>query len=81
MQGDSIRVTLLVTQAFEQLGISYAVGGSLASSLHGVMRSTLWTNQTKDTQSVIPSAARNPFDDPFKIVTIGISPFSRNDTQ
>jgi hypothetical protein len=41
MQGDSIRVTLLVTDVFEGLGIRYAVGGSLSSSLHGVMRSTL----------------------------------------
>jgi hypothetical protein len=41
VQGDSTSVTLLVTQTFERLGIRYAVGGSLASSLHGVMRSTL----------------------------------------
>ena len=41
MQGDSTHVTLLVTQALERLGVPYAVGGSLASSLHGVMRSTL----------------------------------------
>jgi len=41
MPGDSIRVTLLVTDVFEKLGIQYAVGGSLSSSLHGVMRSTL----------------------------------------
>lgn len=41
MQGDSIRVTLLVTDVFEKLGVRYAVGGSLSSSLHGVMRSTL----------------------------------------
>jgi len=41
MHGDSIRVTLLVTQALEKIGIPYAVGGSLSSSLHGVMRSTL----------------------------------------
>lgn len=41
MQGESTRVTLLVTQTLEDLGIPYAVGGSLASSLHGVMRSTL----------------------------------------
>jgi len=41
MQGESTRVTLLVTQTLERLGIPYAVGGSLASSLHGVMRSTL----------------------------------------
>ena len=41
MLGEIARVTLRVTQAFEQLGIPYAVGGSVASSLHGVMRSTL----------------------------------------
>jgi hypothetical protein len=41
MQGEATRVTLLVTQTLESLGIPYAVGGSLASSVHGVMRSTL----------------------------------------
>lgn len=41
VQGEATRITLLVTQTLEQIGISYAVGGSLASSLHGVMRSTL----------------------------------------
>jgi hypothetical protein len=41
MQGEATRITLLVTQTLERLGIRYAVGGSLASSLHGVMRSTL----------------------------------------
>jgi hypothetical protein len=39
--GRSVRVALLVTDAFEELGVRYAVGGSLSSSLHGVMRSTL----------------------------------------
>jgi len=39
--GDSVRVTLLVTDALEELGVRYAVGGSLSSSLHGMMRSTL----------------------------------------
>jgi hypothetical protein len=41
MQSESTRITLLVTHALEQIGIPYVVGGSLASSLHGVMRSTL----------------------------------------
>jgi len=41
MPGDSTRVMLLVTQAFERMGIPYAVGGSIASSLHGMMRSTV----------------------------------------
>ena len=41
MQGEATRITLLVTHTLEQIGIPYAVGGSFASSLHGIMRSTL----------------------------------------
>jgi hypothetical protein len=41
VHGESIRVTLLATQAMEEIGIPYAVGGYLASSMHGVRRSTL----------------------------------------
>ncbi len=41
MRGDSVRVILLVKNALEKMSIRYAVGGSLSSSLHGVMRSTL----------------------------------------
>jgi len=41
MQGEAARITLLVTKTLEQIGVPHAVGGSLASSLHGVMRSTL----------------------------------------
>jgi hypothetical protein len=41
MPAEATRITLLVTQTLERLHIPYAVGGSLASSLHGVMRSTL----------------------------------------
>lgn len=41
MPGETTRITLLAAQALERIGIPYAVGGSLASSLYGVMRSTL----------------------------------------
>jgi hypothetical protein len=41
MQNDATHITIFVTRTLEELGILYAVGGSLASSLHGVMRSTL----------------------------------------
>ena len=41
MQGDAIRMTLLVTDVLEKMGIPYAVGGSMASSVHGIMRSTM----------------------------------------
>ena len=35
-----LRAALLVARAFESLGLRYLVGGSLASSLHGVPRSS-----------------------------------------
>lgn len=41
MNGEASRITLLVARVLEQIGIPYAVGGSLASSLHGIMRSTI----------------------------------------
>jgi hypothetical protein len=37
---DPLYVTQLVTDVFESLDIPYAVGGSLASSLHGIPRAT-----------------------------------------
>jgi hypothetical protein len=37
---EAIRITLLVTHVLDQLGVSHAVVGSLASSLHGIPRST-----------------------------------------
>jgi len=50
MQGEATRITLLVTQTLERLGVTYALGGSLASSLHGVMRSTLDVDIVADMQ-------------------------------
>lgn len=38
---DPLRVVLRVAQALERLGVPYALGGSLASSLHGLPRATL----------------------------------------
>ncbi|HEX5836348.1 MAG TPA: hypothetical protein VFY26_00865 [Anaerolineales bacterium] len=48
MPAEATRNTLLVTQTLERLHIPYAVGGSLASSLHGVMRSTLGVDIVAD---------------------------------
>jgi len=41
MLSEPILVTLAVTDVLEELGVPYAVGGSLASAFHGVMRATL----------------------------------------
>jgi hypothetical protein len=37
---EAIRITLLVSRALDHLGVAHAVVGSLASSLHGIPRST-----------------------------------------
>ena len=41
MPPEPIAVMLLVTDAFEKLGVRYVVGGSLASSMYGVVRATV----------------------------------------
>ncbi|MCB9418676.1 MAG: hypothetical protein H6667_02650 [Ardenticatenaceae bacterium] len=40
MQNEPIEVTLKVTAVFEKLGIPYLIGGSLASALYGMVRTT-----------------------------------------
>ncbi|NQT26579.1 hypothetical protein HQ585_14590 [candidate division KSB1 bacterium] len=40
MQNEPVEVTLKVTGVFEKLGIPYLIGGSLASTLHGMVRTT-----------------------------------------
>jgi hypothetical protein len=37
---EPIQITRRIAKAFESLGISYFIGGSLASSLHGIPRAT-----------------------------------------
>ena len=40
MQNEPIEVTLRVTAVLENLGVPYLIGGSLASTLHGMIRTT-----------------------------------------
>jgi len=41
MLAEPIAVTMMVTDALDALGVPYAIGGSLASAVHGVMRATM----------------------------------------
>jgi hypothetical protein len=41
MPAEPVQVTLLVIEALEDLGIPYLIGGSLASAVHGVIRTTM----------------------------------------
>lgn len=40
MQNEPVEVTLKVTDVLEKLGIPYLIGGSLASTLYGMLRTT-----------------------------------------
>jgi len=40
MADDALRATVAVVEALERAGVDYCLGGSLASSLHGIPRST-----------------------------------------
>ena len=48
MQSEPVAVTLLVIQAMETLDVPYLIGGSLASAVHGVVRTTLDTDLVAD---------------------------------
>jgi hypothetical protein len=48
LNDEPIRVTLLVAEILEKLGIKYVIGGSLASALHGVARATMDTDIVAD---------------------------------
>lgn len=48
MLPEPIAVTLLVVDALEQVGATYVIGGSLASTIHGVVRTTLDTDILAD---------------------------------
>jgi hypothetical protein len=41
MVSEPIQVTLKVVTAFEDIGIHYLIGGSLASAVHGIIRATM----------------------------------------
>lgn len=50
MLPEQIAVTMLVVDALEALGAPYAIGGSFASALHGVMRATMDVDLVADLQ-------------------------------
>jgi hypothetical protein len=59
MLTEQIAVTLGVAESLEALGVSYAIGGSFASALHGVMRATMGADLVADlhTEQIEPLAA------------------------
>ncbi len=48
MLSEPIAVTLLVIDVFEQMGVDYVIGGSLASARHGLARATMDSDLVAD---------------------------------
>lgn len=47
---EALRVTLLVTSILDDLGIPYVIGGSMASIIHGMLRTTMDVDIVADMQ-------------------------------
>lgn len=60
--GEDIDVLRSVVGALDQVGIAYALGGSMASSIYGVMRSTLVADLTVEPFAGREQALANCFD-------------------
>jgi hypothetical protein len=48
MNNEAIAVTLLVINVLDELQVPYVIGGSLASAIHGVARTTLDSDLVAD---------------------------------
>lgn len=51
IESEAIRVTLLVTTLLDQLGVPYVIGGSMASIIHGMLRTTMDVDIVADVRS------------------------------
>ena len=56
METEPVLVTRKVVNAFEQLGIPYLIGGSFASAVHGVVRTTMDADIVADVKPAQASA-------------------------
>ena len=50
VDSEAIQVTLLVTNLLDELGVPYVIGGSMASIIHGMLRTTMDVDIVADIQ-------------------------------
>jgi len=65
MLTEPIAVTMIVADALDALGVLYAIGGSLASALHGVMRATMDADIVADLRLEHAALLRQALGDAF----------------
>ena len=51
LDAESLDVTLLVTHLLDSLGVPYVIGGSVASTAHGLIRTTMDVDMVADLQT------------------------------
>jgi hypothetical protein len=79
MLSDPLQITLKVATVFEDLEIAYLIGGSLASSLYGVVRSTMDADLVADIQPSHVQSLYEQLNDEFYIDTeMVLNAISRN---
>jgi len=50
IDSEALQVTLLVTNTLDELGVPYVIGGSMASIIHGMLRTTMDVDIVADIQ-------------------------------
>jgi len=71
--GEPLQVTMFLVEVFEKLGINYFVGGSLASSIHGIPRATQDVDliaelQIKHVKNLVEALRENFYVDEYMIL-------------
>ena len=65
VNSEAISVTLLVTDVLDELNIPYVIGGSVASIIHGMLRTTMDVDILVDLQSAHVQPLTAAFQDAF----------------
>ena len=65
VNSEAINVTLLVTDVLDELSIPYVIGGSVASIIHGMLRTTMDVDIVADLQSAHVQPFAAAFQDAF----------------
>ena len=67
VNSEAINVTLLVTEVLDELNIPYVIGGSMASIIHGMLRTTMDVDIVADLQPAHVQPFAAAFQDAFYV--------------
>jgi hypothetical protein len=67
MQNEPVEVTLMVTRVLERLGVPYLIGGSIASTLYGMIRTTQDSDIVAEMRAEHTQPFASAFSDEFHV--------------